>query len=65
MVKIEMGELEVKLEFLEIKMKVVLLLWDFNDDKNIMLEIRVGIGGDEVSIWVGDFVRMYFCYLEI
>lgn len=45
-------------------MKIVLLLWDFNDDKNIMLEIRVGIGGDEVSIWVGDFVRMYFCYLE-
>ncbi|MCL2936845.1 MAG: peptide chain release factor 1 [Trichodesmium sp. St15_bin1_1] len=64
MAKIEMGELEAKLESLETKMKVALLPRDPNDDKNIMLEIRAGTGGDEASIWAGDLVRMYSRYSE-
>ena len=64
MAKIEMGELEAKLEYLETKMKVDLLPRDPNDDKNIMLEIRAGTGGDEASIWAGDLVRMYSRYSE-
>jgi peptide chain release factor 1 len=41
-----------------------LLPKDPNDDKNIMLEIRAGTGGDEASIWAGDLVRMYSKYSE-
>ncbi|PSB00359.1 peptide chain release factor 1, partial [Merismopedia glauca] len=37
---------------------------DPNDDKNIMLEIRAGTGGDEAGIWAGDLVRMYSRYAE-
>ena len=37
----------------------MLLPKDPLDDKNIMLEIRAGAGGDEASIWTGDLYRMY------
>lgn len=61
---LEVQELEAKLEQLEIRLKVLLLPRDPNDDKNIMLEIRAGTGGDEASIWAGDLVRMYSRYAE-
>ncbi|MGK7923102.1 MAG: peptide chain release factor 1 [Trichodesmium sp.] len=64
MAKAEVGELEAKLESLETQMKIALLPRDPNDDKNIMLEIRAGTGGDEASIWAGDLVRMYSRYSE-
>ncbi|MGD1717271.1 peptide chain release factor 1 [Dapis sp. BLCC M172] len=64
MAKLEVEELEAKLESLEIQMKIALLPRDPNDDKNIMLEIRAGTGGDEASIWAGDLVRMYSRYSE-
>ena len=60
----EIEELETKLVDLEDKLKVLLLPCDPNDDKNIMLEIRAGTGGDEASIWAGDLVRMYSRYAE-
>ena len=60
----EIEELEHKLEELENRLKVLLLPRDPNDDKNIMLEIRAGTGGDEASIWAGDLVRMYSRYAE-
>ncbi len=60
----EVEELENTLEELEDKLKVLLLPSDPNDDKNIMLEIRAGTGGDEASIWAGDLVRMYSRYAE-
>lgn len=60
----EVAELEEKLEFLEKQLKILLLPRDPNDDKNIMLEIRAGTGGDEASIWAGDLVRMYSRYAE-
>lgn len=64
MANIEAGELEANSEELERRLKVLLLPKDPNDDKNIMLEIRAGTGGDEAGIWAGDLVRMYSRYAE-
>ncbi|ERT06393.1 peptide chain release factor 1 [Lyngbya aestuarii BL J] len=64
MATLEVEELQNQLEQLEINLKVLLLPSDPNDDKNIMLEIRAGTGGDEASIWAGDLVRMYSRYAE-
>lgn len=61
---LEVEELESQLATLEDRLKVLLLPRDPNDDKNIMLEIRAGTGGDEASIWAGDLVRMYSRYAE-
>lgn len=60
----EVVELEQQLMDLEIRLKVLLLPKDPNDEKNIMLEIRAGTGGDEAGIWAGDLVRMYSRYAE-
>lgn len=60
----EAEELESKIASLETRLKILLLPRDPNDDKNIMLEVRAGTGGDEASIWAGDLVRMYSRYAE-
>jgi peptide chain release factor 1 len=65
MAALEVSELEEKLEYLESRLKVLLLPRDPNDDKNIMLEIRAGTGGDEASIWAGDLLRMYSRYADV
>ncbi|WP_088893942.1 peptide chain release factor 1 [Leptolyngbya ohadii] len=64
MASMEVEELAEKLDQLEHRLKVLLLPRDPNDDKNIMLEIRAGTGGDEASIWAGDLVRMYSRYAD-
>lgn len=64
MAALEVEELQTKLDQLETRLKILLLPRDPNDDKNIMLEIRAGTGGDEASIWAGDLVRMYSRYAE-
>jgi peptide chain release factor 1 len=64
MAALEVEELTQRLAELEARLKVLLLPRDPNDDKNIMLEIRAGTGGDEASIWAGDLVRMYSRYAE-
>ncbi|MEW5857174.1 MAG: peptide chain release factor 1 [Cyanobacteriota bacterium] len=64
MAALEVEELESKLEHLETRLKILLLPRDPNDDKNIMLEVRAGTGGDEASIWAGDLVRMYSYYAQ-
>ncbi|NET36534.1 MAG: peptide chain release factor 1 [Cyanothece sp. SIO1E1] len=64
MATLETEELDAKLEHLENRLKILLLPRDPNDDKNIMLEVRAGTGGDEASIWAGDLVRMYSRYAE-
>ena len=46
------------------ELKVLLLPKDPNDDKNIMLEIRAGTGGDEASLFAGDLLRMYLKYAD-
>lgn len=61
---LEVEELDIKVTSLESQLKVLLLPKDPNDEKNIMLEIRAGTGGDEASIWAGDLVRMYSRYAE-
>lgn len=61
---LEIAELDEKSQTLEARLKVLLLPRDPNDDKNIMLEVRAGTGGDEASIWAGDLVRMYTRYAE-
>lgn len=55
----EISELQETLGELERSLKLMLLPRDPLDDKNIMLEIRAGAGGDEASIWTGDLYRMY------
>ncbi|WP_204139352.1 peptide chain release factor 1 [Halomicronema sp. CCY15110] len=60
----EVADLQAQLEQLEERLKVLLLPKDPNDEKNIMLEVRAGAGGDEASIWAGDLVRMYSRYAE-
>ncbi|MBO3460546.1 peptide chain release factor 1 [Aetokthonos hydrillicola Thurmond2011] len=64
MAALEVEELVQKIEYLENRLKILLLPRDPNDDKNIMLEIRAGTGGDEASIWAGDLVRMYSRYAD-
>ncbi len=64
MASMEIEELVAKVTALEAHLKVLLLPRDPNDDRNIMLEIRAGTGGDEASIWAGDLVRMYSRYAE-
>jgi peptide chain release factor 1 len=64
MAAMEAEELEGKITALEKHLKALLLPRDPNDDKNIMLEIRAGTGGDEAGIWAGDLVRLYSRYAE-
>ena len=64
MAALEVKELETKIEELETHLKILLLPRDPNDEKNIMLEIRAGTGGDEASIWAGDLLRMYSRYAD-
>lgn len=60
----EVGSLESQIATLESRLKILLLPSDPNDEKNIMLEIRAGTGGDEASIWAGDLVRIYSRYAD-
>jgi peptide chain release factor 1 len=60
----EVEELKARHKALTEQLKVLLLPKDPNDDKNIMLEIRAGTGGDEASLFAGDLFRMYTKYAE-
>lgn len=62
MAKEELAELEAKLPATEQELKLLLLPKDPNDDRNILLEMRAGAGGDEASIFVADCWRMYKNY---
>jgi len=57
-------ELEGELERLEESIKRALVPKDPNDSKDVIVEIRSGVGGDEASIWAGDLLRMYQKYTE-
>ncbi|KAF6001399.1 hypothetical protein CCYA_CCYA13G3624 [Cyanidiococcus yangmingshanensis] len=60
----EIQEATAKMQETEERIKVLLLPQDPNDDKNIMLEVRAGTGGDEASIWCGDLVNVYTRYAQ-
>ena len=65
MAKIELEELTPKKEKLEEELKYILIPKDPNDNKNAILEIRAGTGGDEAAIFAGDLFRMYQRYCEV
>ena len=60
----ELTGLEARLEQCETELKVLLLPKDPNDERNVILEIRAGPGGDEAALFVGDVFRMYTRYAE-
>ena len=60
----EIAASSLKLEQLEEGIKVLLVPGDPNDEKNIIVEIRAGAGGDEASIFVGDLYKMYLRFFE-
>ena len=60
----ELATLEPQLEPIEDALKVMLLPKDPNDDKNIVLELRAGTGGDEASLFVAEVFRMYLRFAE-
>jgi peptide chain release factor 1 len=62
--KMEIDELGPKIEGLENELKELLIPKDPNDDKNVLLEIRAGTGGDEAAIFAGDLWRMYQRYCD-
>lgn len=64
MAKIELDELYPKVDPLEDKIKFLLIPKDPEDDKNAILEIRAGAGGDEASLFAGELMRMYVKYSE-
>ncbi|HPQ69501.1 MAG TPA: peptide chain release factor 1 [bacterium] len=65
MAKLELDELEEKLAALTDTLKILLLPKDPYDDKNILLEIRAGTGGEEAALFAGDLFRMYNRYAEL
>src|SRR5690554_5745627 len=60
----ELEGLETKQAELEEKLKFLLLPKDPNDEKNVIVEIRAGTGGDEAALFAGDLLRMYSRYSE-
>ncbi len=60
----ELAQLERRLHTAEEELKVLLLPKDRNDDKNVVLEIRAGTGGDEASLFAAELFRMYTRYAE-
>ncbi|NLU49068.1 MAG: peptide chain release factor 1 [Syntrophomonadaceae bacterium] len=60
----ELEELGVKEEAIEKKLKVLLLPKDPNDEKNVIMEIRAGTGGEEAALFAADLFKMYSRYAE-
>ncbi|MDX1765888.1 MAG: peptide chain release factor 1 [Candidatus Saccharimonadales bacterium] len=60
----EVESLEEELEKIDARLQELLVPRDPNDDKNAVLEIRAGAGGDEASLFAGDLYRMYVRYCE-
>ena len=62
--KMEIGDLEEQIEQAEEELKVLLLPKDPNDEKNVILEVRAGTGGEEAALFGADLLRMYTRYAE-
>ncbi len=62
--KMEIAENEAKLPQMEDELKILLLPKDPNDEKNVILEVRAGTGGDEAALFAQDLLRMYLRYTE-
>lgn len=64
LLKMEISEAEEKIPQLEENLKIALLPKDQNDDKNIMVEIRAGAGGEEAALFAGELARSYLMFAE-
>lgn len=64
MAKLELSELEEGIAEIEDELKGLLLPKDPNDEKNVILEVRAGTGGDEAALFGQDLLRMYLRYAE-
>jgi len=64
MVRAEIDEAESNIESYQEELKVLLLPKDPNDDKNVIIEIRGGAGGDEAALFAASLMRMYCMYAE-
>ncbi len=64
MLKEEYNEAKKQIAELEQKLKILLLPKDPNDDKNVIVEIRAGAGGDEAALFAAELYRMYAHYIE-
>lgn len=64
MLKEELNDAKKRIAELETKLKVLLLPKDPNDDKNVIVEIRAGAGGDEAALFAAEIYRMYVHYAE-
>lgn len=62
--KMEIADLEDQIPVMEDELKVLLLPKDPNDEKNVILEIRAGTGGEEAALFAQDLLRMYLRYAE-
>ena len=60
----EISDLEDKIEKLSEELKILLLPKDPNDEKNVILEVRAGTGGEEAALFGSDLLRMYMRYAE-
>lgn len=65
MLKEELNEARKRVEELEQELKVLLLPKDPNDDKNVIVEIRAGAGGDEAALFAAEMFRLYVHYAEL
>ena len=64
MLKEELSDSKKRVEELEQELKILLLPKDPNDDKNVIVEIRAGAGGDEAALFAAEVYRMYVHYAE-
>jgi peptide chain release factor 1 len=64
MARADLDENESRIEILESKLKIMLLPRDPNDDKNVVVEIRAGTGGEEAALFAADLFRMYSRFAE-
>lgn len=64
MVQIEYKESKEKMEFISEELKILLLPKDPNDEKNVIIEIRGGAGGEEAALFANSLYRMYTMYAE-
>ena len=62
--KMEIAEYEDEIPKMEEELKILLLPKDPNDEKNVILEVRAGTGGDEAALFAQDLLRMYLHYAE-
>ena len=62
--RVELEELELKFEMIKTELEILLIPKDPDDDKNAIMEIRAGTGGEEAALFAADLYRMYSRYIE-